>query len=107
MLLIIGKSKLTKLLRRKLEDHQLKEKQLKNDITQYEKEIESLKQKESQLQEDIAKKEAAEKELKIVTEEIGQLKKQIIPLKKNEKRLNKHWKSLALPMNAFQKRSMN
>lgn len=71
---------------KEIEDHQLKEKQLKNDITQYEKEIESLKQKESQLQEDIAKKEAAEKELKIVTEEIGQLKKQIIPLKKEREK---------------------
>ncbi|MBD8027940.1 AAA family ATPase [Ureibacillus sp. Re31] len=71
---------------KEIEEHELKEQLLKNDITKYESEMESLKQKESQLQEEIAKKEAAEKELKVVTEEISQLKKKIIPLKKEREK---------------------
>lgn len=69
-----------------IQQHDTKEDELNNKIHEYEFEIEQLKEKEQQLHKEVERKKQAKVELDKITEEISNLKKQLIPLKKEREK---------------------
>ncbi len=69
-----------------IKQHQTKEEQLQQEIYVATKEIEALKENEQQLQQEILKKQQAKEQLEKTIAEIAELKKQIIPLKKEREK---------------------
>ncbi|QCR32583.1 ATP-binding protein [Lysinibacillus sp. SGAir0095] len=71
---------------KEIEGHNLKEQQLKEEITNCQTEIATLNDKEIRLLKEIKNKEAAKEKLAAISEDISGIKKQIIPLKKEREK---------------------